>query len=73
MAGCQKVSPVCRYYEFQMNALGTIYEVFYIWQNEYTRESRFNTEEFNLIDRHVDVIGGFQDISRFEKHRFTYS
>jgi hypothetical protein len=56
------------YYEFQMNALGTIYEVFYIWQNEYTQESRFNTEEFNLIKRNVDVIGGFQDISRFEKH-----
>ncbi len=56
------------YYEFQMNALGTIYEVFYIWQNEYTRDSRFNTAEFDLIDNNVDVIGGFQDESRFEKH-----
>jgi cellulose/xylan binding protein with CBM9 domain len=56
------------YYEFQINALGTVYEVFYIWQNEYTQESRFNTDEFDLIKRNVDVIGGFQDVSRFEKH-----
>ena len=26
--------PDC-YYEFQINALGTIYEVFYIWQDAY--------------------------------------
>lgn len=56
------------YYEFQINALGTIYEVFYIWQEAYTRGGRFDTPEFDLIDGNVDVLGGFQDGSRYEKH-----
>jgi len=56
------------YYEFQINALGTIYEVFYIWQNAYRENPRFQSDEFNLVKRNVDVLGGFQDVSRFEKH-----
>ncbi|MHA1243162.1 MAG: carbohydrate-binding family 9-like protein [Candidatus Heimdallarchaeota archaeon] len=56
------------YYEFQINALGTIYEVFYIWQDAYTKGSRFDTSEFNLLTRKVDVLGGFQDVLRYEKH-----
>jgi hypothetical protein len=56
------------YYEFQINARGTIYEVFYIWQTAYTKNSRFNCPQFDLIDRDVDVLGGFQDISRHQKH-----
>ena len=56
------------YYEFQINALGTIYEVFYIWQDAYTKSSRFNCQEFDLLSRDVDVLGGFQDITRYEKH-----
>lgn len=56
------------YYEFQINALGTIYEVFYIWQDAYTKGSRFDNSEFDLLKREVDVLGGFQDISRHKKH-----
>nr|NHJ84582.1 hypothetical protein [Asgard group archaeon] len=56
------------YYEFQINALGTIYEVFYIWQDAYTKVSRFNSLEFDLLKRNVDVIGGFQDTLRYKKH-----
>lgn len=56
------------YYEFQINALGTIYEVFYIWQDAYTRGSRFHTPEFDLLSRPVDVLGGFQDELRHGKH-----
>ncbi|HUT81904.1 MAG TPA: carbohydrate-binding family 9-like protein [Candidatus Bathyarchaeia archaeon] len=56
------------YYEFQINALGTIYEVFYIWQDAYTKESRFNCSEFDLLKRNVDILGGFQDILRYKKH-----
>ncbi|MBN1330238.1 MAG: carbohydrate-binding family 9-like protein [Candidatus Heimdallarchaeota archaeon] len=56
------------YYEFQINALGTIYEVFYIWQDAYTKESRFNCAEFDLFERNIDVIGGFQDTLRYKKH-----
>jgi hypothetical protein len=55
------------YYEFQVNALGTVYEVFYIWQDAYTKGSRFDTPDFDLLKRNVDVLGGFQD-SRYEKH-----
>lgn len=56
------------YYEFQINALGTIYEVFYIWQKAFTRGSRFNVPEFDLLSRKVDVLGGFQDGMRHGKH-----
>lgn len=56
------------YYEFQINALGTVYEVFYIWQDAYTRGSRFDTPEFDLLSRKVDVLGGFQDTMRYKKH-----
>lgn len=56
------------YYEFQVNALNTIYEVFYIWQDAYKKESRFAIPEFDLLTHQVDVIGGFQDNTRYEKH-----
>lgn len=56
------------YYEFQINALGTIYEVFYIWQDAYKKGSRFDSKEFDLVTRKVDVLGGFQDVLRFRKH-----
>ncbi|MGB2905456.1 MAG: carbohydrate-binding family 9-like protein [Candidatus Aminicenantaceae bacterium] len=56
------------YYEFQINAQGTIYEVFYIWQDAYTRGSRFDTPEFDLLSRPVDMLGGFQDELRHGKH-----
>jgi hypothetical protein len=56
------------YYEFQVNALGTIYEVFYIWQEAYRRNRHFERPEFDLSGHTVDVLGGFQDSSRFGKH-----
>ena len=56
------------YYEFQINALGTIYEVFYIWQDAYKKGSRFDVPEFDLLTKRVDVLGGFQDASRYGKH-----
>lgn len=56
------------YYEFQINARGTIYEVLYIWQEAYKKGSRFNREEFDLMTRQVDVLGGFQDTLRRNRH-----
>jgi hypothetical protein len=56
------------YYEFEINALGTIYEVFYIWQDAYKKGSRFDIPEFDLLSRRVDVLGGFQDALRWGKH-----
>jgi len=56
------------YYEFQINALGTIYEVFYIWQEAHKKGGFFDRPEFDLYERKVDVIGGFQDASRHGLH-----
>jgi len=59
--------PDC-YYEFQINALGTIYEVFYIWQEAYKKGGIFDRPEFDLVSRKVDILGGFQDASRHARH-----
>ena len=56
------------YYEFEINALGTIYEVFFIYQDALKGGSRFDLEEFDLYKRNVDVLGGFQDASRYGRH-----
>jgi hypothetical protein len=59
--------PDC-YYELQVNALGTIYEVFYIWQDALQPGSFFDRPEFNLTGREVDLLAGFQDASRYGRH-----
>lgn len=56
------------YYELEVNALGTVFEVFYIWQDAYRRGSRFDCREFDLLERDVDVLGGYQDALRAGKH-----
>ncbi|GLH73827.1 hypothetical protein GETHLI_23290 [Geothrix limicola] len=56
------------YYEFEVNALNTIYEVFYIYQDALKRGSRFDRPEFDLYTRDVDVLCGYQDASRIGKH-----
>ena len=59
--------PDC-YYEFEINARGTIYEVFYIWQDAYKKGGAFDKPEFDLLARTVDILGGFQDGLRYGKH-----
>jgi hypothetical protein len=56
------------YYEFEINALGTVYEVFYVYQDALKRGSRFDQPQFDLYTRNVDVLGGFQDATRVGKH-----
>jgi len=46
------------YYEFEMNALGTIYEVFLIWQDAYQRGGRFDVPEFDLHSGQAVSFGG---------------
>jgi hypothetical protein len=46
------------YYEFEINALGTIYEVFFIWQDAYRRGGRFDVPEFDLVERRALAFGG---------------
>jgi hypothetical protein len=49
------------YYEFEINALGTIYEVFFIWQDAYKKGGRFDVPEFDLIDQKALSFGGNED------------
>jgi hypothetical protein len=56
------------YYEFEINALNTVYEVLFIYQDALKRGSRFDTPEFDLYKGNVDVLSGFQDTARYGKH-----
>jgi hypothetical protein len=51
------------YYEFEINAFNTIYEVFFIWQDAYKRGSRFDVPEFDLLSRKALSFGGNHDRS----------
>jgi hypothetical protein len=46
------------YYEFEMYALGTVYEVFFIWQDAF---DRFESDEFDVRRRHAVTFGGDYD------------
>ena len=56
------------YYELEINAFGTLYEAFFVWQDALRRGSRFDRPELDLYSREVDLLGGFQDASRWGKH-----
>lgn len=49
------------YYELEFNTLGTIYEVMFIWRDAYTRGSRFDVAEFDLLERKAYSFGGDYD------------
>jgi hypothetical protein len=49
------------YYEFELNAANTVYEVFFIWQDAYTRGSRFDVPEFDLVERGALSFAGDYD------------
>jgi hypothetical protein len=46
------------YYEFEISALGTIYEVFFIWKDAFGKGGRFDLPEFNLYEREAFSFGG---------------
>lgn len=46
------------YYELEFNALGTIYEVFYIWRDAYTRGSKWDAPRFDVHHPRVHSFGG---------------
>jgi hypothetical protein len=56
------------YYELEINALGTVYEALFVWQDALRPGSRFDRPELDPRTRNVDMLGGFQDASRFGKH-----
>ncbi|MDR3688957.1 MAG: carbohydrate-binding family 9-like protein [Fimbriimonas sp.] len=54
------------YYEFEINALNTVYEVFFIWRDAYKKDSRFDLPEFDLHERAAYTFGG--NFDRTEDH-----
>jgi hypothetical protein len=56
------------YYELEVNAFGTVYEALFVWQDALRRGGRFDRPELDLLSRNVDILGGFQDASRWGKH-----
>ena len=60
------------YYELEINALNTIYEVFFIWQDAYQRGSKFDIPEFDLISRKAFSFGGNYDRSGWNFWRGTH-
>ncbi len=54
------------YYEFEVNARNTVYEVFFVWKDAYFRGSRFDIPEFDVIERDAVTFGG--NFDRTEEH-----
>jgi hypothetical protein len=46
------------YYEFEINALNTVYEVFFIWQDAF---KKFDADEFDVHSRDAFTFGGNHD------------
>jgi hypothetical protein len=46
------------YYEFEINALNTVYEVFFIWKDAY---EKFDSREFDVHSRQAYTFGGNHD------------
>lgn len=51
------------YYELEVNAANTIYEVFFIWKNAYTKGSRFDIPKFDVHHPQAYTFGGDYDRS----------
>lgn len=51
------------YYELEINAANTIYEVFFIWKDALTKGSRFDTPEFEVHQQQAYTFGGDYDRS----------
>jgi hypothetical protein len=48
------------YYEFEINALGTVYEVLFVWQDAFQKTS-FQSAEFDIRTRRALTFGGDYD------------
>ena len=49
------------YYEFEINALGTVYEVFFVWHDAFNKTDRFNAPEFDIQRHQAVTFGGDYD------------
>lgn len=46
------------YYELEFNALGTVYEVFYIWRDAWTKGGKWDQPRFDVHHPRVQSFGG---------------
>lgn len=51
------------YYELEINAANTIYEVFFIWKDAYTKGSKFDIPQFDVHHPQAYTFGGDYDRS----------
>ncbi|MFT3932400.1 MAG: carbohydrate-binding family 9-like protein [Chitinophagaceae bacterium] len=51
------------YYELEVNAANTIYEVFFIWKDAYTKGSKFDIPQFDVHHQQAYTFGGDYDRS----------
>ncbi|WP_018613617.1 carbohydrate-binding family 9-like protein [Segetibacter koreensis] len=51
------------YYELEVNALNTVYEVFFIWKDAYKKGCRFDVAEFDVFKEKAMTFGGDYDRS----------
>lgn len=51
------------YYELEVNAANTVYEVFFIWKDAYTKGSRFDQPQFDVHQPQAYTFGGDYDRS----------
>jgi len=49
------------YYELEINALNTIYEVFFIWKDAYKKGGKFDVPEFDVFKKTSMTFGGDYD------------
>ena len=49
------------YYELEFNALGTIYEVFFVWRDAYVRDGKWDVPKFDVHHPRVHSFGGDYD------------
>ena len=49
------------YYELEINALNTIYEVFFIWKDAYKKGSKFDIPQFDVHKDQAYTFGGDYD------------
>ena len=51
------------YYELEVNAANTVYEVFFIWKDAYEKGGRFDTAQFDVHQLQAYTFGGDYDRS----------
>jgi hypothetical protein len=60
------------YYEFEINALGTIYEVFFIWRDSFPNAEKFPVQIFNPLSPDAFTFAGDYDRSGASFWRGTH-